>query len=298
MAPGVIQAGITGGSGLLGTGIQAISTAIQNKKARKWALQDWNRQNEYNHPSAQMARLREAGLNPNLIYGSGTQAATGMASRGANPAQFQPQSFEIGSGISQAVSGGLGAYYDTQVKEAQIDNLRQQNTLIINQAALAAQKSLESITNIEQKKAQSESTRWLTERSKGMYGTQLQVLEENLRNLSSSTALKTQQKDYLIAKNVRESSYLDSQLKSMALSRNVDRQRILNMIAEYVKTGQQTVNLMADNRLIQEKANTEEGRQAIQRIQEELLRFKAGTQGSDKVKDYIIDFLRTFFKPV
>lgn len=35
-------------------------------------LEMWNRQNEYNHPMAQMARFEQAGLNPNLIYGQGT----------------------------------------------------------------------------------------------------------------------------------------------------------------------------------------------------------------------------------
>lgn len=31
----------------------------------------WNLQNAYNHPKEQMKRLKEAGLNPNLVYGSG-----------------------------------------------------------------------------------------------------------------------------------------------------------------------------------------------------------------------------------
>ena len=35
-------------------------------------LEQWNRQNEYNSPASQMSRYREAGLNPNLIYGQGT----------------------------------------------------------------------------------------------------------------------------------------------------------------------------------------------------------------------------------
>ena len=32
----------------------------------------WNMNNAYNHPVQQMKRLREAGLNPNLVYGSGS----------------------------------------------------------------------------------------------------------------------------------------------------------------------------------------------------------------------------------
>lgn len=34
----------------------------------------WNKANEYNAPQAQMQRLKEAGLNPNLAYGSGSVA--------------------------------------------------------------------------------------------------------------------------------------------------------------------------------------------------------------------------------
>lgn len=42
-------------------------------------LEMWNAQNEYNTPENQMLRLKEAGLNPNLIYGTGAKGATGNA---------------------------------------------------------------------------------------------------------------------------------------------------------------------------------------------------------------------------
>lgn len=35
-------------------------------------IENWDMQNAYNHPSAQMKRLEESGLNPNLVYGKGT----------------------------------------------------------------------------------------------------------------------------------------------------------------------------------------------------------------------------------
>lgn len=35
-------------------------------------LDNWNLQNAYNHPKMQMARLKEAGLNPMLVYGHGS----------------------------------------------------------------------------------------------------------------------------------------------------------------------------------------------------------------------------------
>jgi len=36
---------------------------------RRDALSDWKMNNEYNSPQAQMQRFKDAGLNPNLIYG-------------------------------------------------------------------------------------------------------------------------------------------------------------------------------------------------------------------------------------
>lgn len=38
---------------------------------RQHQLEDWHRANKYNSPVQQMQRLREAGLNPNLVYGKG-----------------------------------------------------------------------------------------------------------------------------------------------------------------------------------------------------------------------------------
>jgi hypothetical protein len=52
------------GASILNTGSQVYT----NAKNRKWALQDWERQNAYNAPAQQMQRYKEAGLNPNLIY--------------------------------------------------------------------------------------------------------------------------------------------------------------------------------------------------------------------------------------
>lgn len=65
MDPVTIAALVAGGASLLGT--------VTNNLAQRKAVKA---QNEYNTPSAQMARYQSAGLSPNLIYGSG-QASSG-----------------------------------------------------------------------------------------------------------------------------------------------------------------------------------------------------------------------------
>lgn len=48
----------------------------------------WEQSNEYNSPAAQMQRLKDAGLNPNLVYGSGSVA--GNTSQASQPHAIVP----------------------------------------------------------------------------------------------------------------------------------------------------------------------------------------------------------------
>lgn len=65
-------------SGAVGLGQDVANAELAydyQKRAADYAygknLEMWNLQNAYNDPAAQMARLKNAGLNPNLVYGGG-----------------------------------------------------------------------------------------------------------------------------------------------------------------------------------------------------------------------------------
>lgn len=146
MLPAVGAAALMAGGQVLSQGINAMMTGSTNKQSRRYntymydrqradALADYTMQNEYNSPMSQMNRLREAGLNPNLVYGNGADAQGGTV-RSSNAGQWNPKppQFDIGG----AVGDTLGAYYDTQVKQAQIDNLKVQNSVLVQDAALKA----------------------------------------------------------------------------------------------------------------------------------------------------------------
>lgn len=81
------------------------------ERQRKDALADWNMQNAYNAPAAQMQRLREAGLNPNLVYGKGADATAG-AVRSSSQGQSSPRAPHFDP---QAILLGL----DVAIKQAQ-----------------------------------------------------------------------------------------------------------------------------------------------------------------------------------
>lgn len=72
----------------------------------------WDYQNAYNTPQAQMARLEAAGLNPNLIYGSG---AGGMNTAGPLTSPEVPTK----QAIRPEVPNGLSTYLQTRQMDAQ-----------------------------------------------------------------------------------------------------------------------------------------------------------------------------------
>lgn len=112
-----ITAGANIGSGIIG----ALTAKKQQKRANQFNIDMWNRQNEYNAPKNQMARLKEAGLNPNLIYGSNAGGASGNAS---NAPQFE-QMAESGYRPVDIPStlASFQSFTDWDIKKATADKL-------------------------------------------------------------------------------------------------------------------------------------------------------------------------------
>lgn len=82
-------------------------------------LEMWNRANLYNSPAAQMGRFKEAGLNPNLIYGQGNPGnATTL------PKYQAPRVDYVAINPVEQLPAILGMYQDFQIKQAQLEKLK------------------------------------------------------------------------------------------------------------------------------------------------------------------------------
>lgn len=110
-------------------------TARENKELAEYSyskdLEMWNRTNEYNLPSSQMARLREAGLNPNLVYGSG-----GAKTESATMPKYNAPTMDYNYKPMLDPLQALGAFQDFQLRGAQINNARAQTKNIEADTAL------------------------------------------------------------------------------------------------------------------------------------------------------------------
>ena len=137
---------ITGLGSLASTFLGNIGSKRRQKLADRQNVAFWKMQNEYNLPKNQMQRLKDAGLNPNLIYGSSPAGASGsagsIAPSKAAPYNFQnpvpPSNLLVNSQIelnktqgtknladsakSKADTGKIQALLGQQVKQLQIGN--------------------------------------------------------------------------------------------------------------------------------------------------------------------------------
>lgn len=167
---------------------------------RMHALKDWTMQNQYNSPEEQMKRLKMAGLNPNLLYGTGS-VATGQSGnvRQSSVEAWNPQPPQLGN-----IGQSIGSFVDVEMKKAQIDNLKAQNTAIIQEGILKAAQVVATTTGTEKTRADIGKVDVDTRQSELNYGinselrqNSLDVSREQLRQLQIGN-------QYTLDKNERE----------------------------------------------------------------------------------------------
>lgn len=102
-------------------------------KQRADAVTDYNKQTAYNSPLQQMQRFKEAGLNPQLIYGSG---GISMPAPQIKQATASTPSLIAPKIDTSSISQGLSKYYDTTQQQVTTDNLKKQTDLLTKETAL------------------------------------------------------------------------------------------------------------------------------------------------------------------
>lgn len=172
MPLGLAASAAIGAAGSLGSSLLSNSgNRRSQQRANKYNIDFWKMQNEYNNPTAQMKRLREAGLNPNMIYGASPTSATGNAGAIA-PAKAAPYNVENPlKDITQ--------FATVQQKNATTNNLEAQNTVLQQEAILKGAQA--SKIGIDTAKSQFDY-----DLAKELRSTSLQAAQANLRDLQQN----------------------------------------------------------------------------------------------------------------
>lgn len=139
---GSIAGGLIGGpagaavGGMIGNSLSDYSANSMAQDAATQAYNRnialWNMNNQYNSPVEQMKRLREAGLNPNLVYGNGSVVGnTSGQAAGATP-------YGVTKNSRQSLVDELAQTQVLESNEVNIENKKAETANIIRQNELLA----------------------------------------------------------------------------------------------------------------------------------------------------------------
>ena len=159
---------------------------------------------DYNHPAAQMARLQEAGLNPNLIYGSSPAQAAGTGQ--APDYQMKISSQDI-----------LNTQTLRQIT-AQTQNIRAQTRLTDMNAAAVAERmpALKAEAELAMRKGLAEI---------GQKEAQTSLIKQQTRSAMVDAGIKTATQQDMIQRVINESLLSFQTLEGQKLKNLIDQKR-------------------------------------------------------------------------
>lgn len=187
---------------------------LENQKQ----LEYWNMQNEYNSPAAQMQRLKDAGLNPNLAYQSvSTGNAEAMPSYSTPEQSFQNYAGEAMQEVGSTLASQITAYQSIQMNQAQIEAQRMNNELLRAHMPYANSAAYLKYHGQEVQNLLTES--------------QIDKVNEEINYINSNRELNQQQRQNL----ERNFELLGKQLE------NMDVQKRISLIDESIRAAQKSI---------------------------------------------------------
>lgn len=209
-------AAISAGAGLLGNIVGGIGRRRRERRAEERAIRFWNMQNEYNSPKAQMQRLKDAGLNPNLIYGGSTQGATGQAGSIDN---VKPDDYDFQNPLSE-----LGRFQDFSKNVVQTNNARLQSENIAANTIASLAKTAGQLSKNKTLAAEASV-------AKDLFNTQVDAIKASI-NLTNQKVLREELDNYY--KDASMVNRIEQSLQDLQLTKN----RIKNVIQSIKESGQ------------------------------------------------------------
>lgn len=167
----ILETALAVGGSLANTASQIITNKANRRAAelaynrqRADALSDYDRQNAYNDPKQQMERYRKAGLNPNLMYGSGGSSSTAAQVQQSQMKvpEFQAPQTDIGGVLAQFLN---------------MERTRVQTDFLEKQIQLAESSKRLNYGKLDQTSAQTNFTEFQTQRGQSLLKGDLQAQE-------------------------------------------------------------------------------------------------------------------------
>lgn len=124
---------------------------------QQYAVENWNRENNYNKPEEQMKRLKAAGLNPDLVYGNGAAGLqAGPTAAPTAPSAPMAQTIPMANPIVEGAQAALAINQSDKAGSEAVKN-RIENTYLAEQIEIGLREALSRINVNEKTKAKLEA---------------------------------------------------------------------------------------------------------------------------------------------
>lgn len=215
-------AAITAGGQVAG---QAVGKVGNLRKAKKLAayqhgknLELMEYQNAYNSPDAQMQRFKDAGLNPNLIYGQGNAGNMSSAPQYPDVTSHTPDYSTIVPSAIQAYQQARmtdaktgEAYMNIQAKQVQTE-IAKTNPMLKPHVAAWVSDSMEELAKLKTL----ESRQWMTQEQGGNIMKFQSKINSEVEALSQRLGLNTT--DLAIKNRILESKEFENAIKQLQVN--------------------------------------------------------------------------------
>lgn len=238
---------VAGGIAAAANGGNMYAQAKTNKKSREFAkemydlqrgdnISDWNLQNAYNHPAAQMERLKAAGLNPALMYGGGP----GNMSAGSVSSATPKVSYATPPQLD------LGAIQNSGMNMLQAARFERENDLVKADIELKRNQSIKTLTEAEAVAIDNKTRDEINNRRSTLMHYQAEAQYENAnltftRNEAAKIMMEPNRKNALADLALKEAKLNLTPLQAEKLRTDIAKGKLQSefqkMENEYIKAG-------------------------------------------------------------
>lgn len=198
----------------------------------------WNAQNQYNSPEQQMNRLRQAGLNPNLVYGKGAD----NTAQAINTSKKDPSTM-----VNSKIEGGSNLL----MQAAQIKNIKANTDNLYSQNAVLAQEALLKTANIANVGSLTSNNKFDLQQRQALNESVIQQAKLNLQKTQSD--MDVNQGNLA----VNQGNLAVNQANS-AINRSNSAQQIAESKVRAAKTDEERKNAIATRNILQNENKVRE----------------------------------------
>jgi hypothetical protein len=249
------------GASVAGSIINPILQHNQNIRNRKNAIADRDFENNYNSPKEQMKRLKDAGLNPHLAYGSGAGASVSVGTK--SPAGQAPEA------NGQPIASSLMAFQDFAIKTVERDRLREQIELLKLQQDLTKENTLNRWQDTENKALKYSFDSGLFQTNTDMQKERLRGQQiGNLKNLTQTETMQIMQQPNL-EKTLEEILSIKERRSMIPYQKDLIRQQMANL---------ETSRILTESKTLSEAQQREVKRGVMELMQEQVKSQQTGRE--------------------